>query len=219
MMAAPAESGGPTLGMDESGSENFYDGLKPHLQELIAKAVRRAGKVLDVGCGNCDLAFFLAESNHQEVIGVDISDASFPREARATSQEGAEVQCVKKDATALTFLRAGSVDAVVSMWALHEMSSPTAVLREAERILRPGGQVLIVDFPRGSLAQDLWNEDYFAPEEVADMLRKARFAAVRCRVIAGGQIIWAGAEKKKTVRRPGGGSRRRGAQAFDGKVL
>ncbi len=206
------------MGMDESGSENFYDGLKPHLHELIAKAVRRAGKVLDVGCGNCDLAFFLAKSNQQDVIGVDISDASFPREARATSQEGAEVQCVKKDATALTFLRADSVDAVVSVWALHEMSSPTAVLREAQRILRPGGQVLIVDFPRGSLAQRLWNETYYAPSELTDMLKGAGFSAVRSRMIAGGQVIWARAEKKKTVRRPGGGFRRRGAQAFDGKV-
>jgi SAM-dependent methyltransferase len=95
-----------------------------------------------------------------------------------------------------------SVDAVVSVWALHEMASPVSVLCEAIRILRPGGRALIVEFPRNSLAQRLWNENYFEPEKVAEMLKEAGFTAIRCNLIADGQIIWATAEKKETNARP-----------------
>lgn len=185
--------------MNAFGPENFYEHLKPRLHRRIARTLHGARKVVDMGCGNCDLAFFLARSGCQEVIGVDISDASFPSETQAAGPEGAIVRCVKRDARALTFLRADTVDAVVSLWALHEMSSPAAVLREAKRILRPRGQVLIVDFPRGSLAQRLWNEDYYSSQEVADMLMEEGFAAVRCTVIALGEIIWAAAEEENST--------------------
>lgn len=180
--------------MDESPSENFYEELKPQLHRRIARTLRGSKKVVDLGCGNCDLAQFLAKSNRQEVIGVDISDGSFPAHRSVRGQQGGKVRCVKKDAKALTFLGASAVDAVVSVWALHEMSSPIAVLREGKRILRPGGRVLVVDFPRGSLAQQLWNENYYSRHEVADMLKKAGFVSVRSRVIARGQIIWAQAQ-------------------------
>jgi len=177
--------------MGNSLSDTFYDDLKPRLCSRIAGAVNGARRIVDLGCGNCDLAFFLADSNQQEVIGVDISDADFPQETEVRRAETGKVRCVKEDARALSFLDADSVDAVVSLWALHEMSAPVAVLREAKRILRPGGQVLIVDFPRGSLAQRLWDEDYYSLQQVADMLTQAGFTAVRCKVIAHGQIIWA----------------------------
>jgi SAM-dependent methyltransferase len=192
--AAPAESGRRISPRDNCVSENFYDELKPRLHTRIGKAVHSAARVVDLGCGNCELALFLAKSNHQEVIGVDISDTSFPAQRWVQGEKSETVRCVKKDARALTFLRDSSVDAAVSVWALHEMASPIAVLCEARRILRPGGQMLVVDFPRDSLAQRLWNEDYYAPEEVADMLREAGFEAAQCEVIAHGHIIWARAE-------------------------
>ena len=201
---APSGPGGENrcigMAMDNSLSETFYDDLKPRLRTRIAGAVSGAARIVELGCGNCELAFFLAESNQQEVIGVDISDAGFPHETGQRKPQSGTVQCVKQDAKALSFLDADSVDAVVSVWALHEMSSPLSVLREARRILRPGGQVLIVDFPRNSLAQRLWNENYFDPENVAEMLRKAGFTAIRCKVIAQRQVIWACGQKDNVLR-------------------
>jgi ubiquinone/menaquinone biosynthesis C-methylase UbiE len=99
--------------------------------------------------------------------------------------------CVKADARSLDFLWRGSVDAAVSVYALHEFAEPMAVLREARRILCPGCEILIVDFPRGSLAQRLWDEDYYTPGEVARMLKRAGFARVTARRIARRQLTWA----------------------------
>ncbi len=83
------------------------------------------------------------------------------------------------------------MDAMVSMWALHEMEHPDAILAEARRILRPGGELLIVDFPRDSLAQKLWNETYYRPEEIKLLLKEAGFKGARARLIEKEQIIWA----------------------------
>jgi len=165
----------------------FYETYKPRLQRRIARELRAARRVVDVGCGNCHLAGLLAEGDGREVIGVDIRDGSFPEEPDTTGHR----RCVKADARALDFLARGAVDAVVSVWALHELGAPMAVLREARRILRPGGEILIVDFPRASLAQRLWNEGYYSTTEVGDMLKRAGFARVEARRIARKQLTWA----------------------------
>jgi ubiquinone/menaquinone biosynthesis C-methylase UbiE len=175
--------------MTKSITDNFYEQIKPRLHRRIGREVRLAHRVLDLGCGSCDLVRYLAVAYGQEVTGVDISDGSFPH--RRHTPDGSHYHCLKRDAACLSFVEDGSADAVVSMWALHEMAKPEAILREASRILRPGGEMFIVDFPRDSLAQRLWNEDYYRPGEIQVLLRDVGFEQVRGRVIEQGQVMWA----------------------------
>jgi len=170
-------------------SDNFYEEIKPRLHKRIGRQVRLAGRVLDLGCGSCDLVEYLAETYGQDVTGVDVSSESFP--SGRHTKDGTRFRCVKRDAVRLGFVDDGSVDAVVMMWALHEMKKPEAILAETRRVLRPGGKVLIVDFPRGSLAQELWDEDYYRPEEVKALLNEAGFEKVRVRLIEKQQVMWA----------------------------
>ncbi len=168
--------------------EDFYERIKPRLRRRIGEELRLAARVLDLGCGNCELAEYLAEAYDQEVLGVDLKDPASPERPALVS--GA-VDCVQADAARLGFLHGGQVDAVVSVWALHEMARPERALREARRVLRPGGEILVVDFPRNSLARRLWNEGYYTVGEVRDLLRGASFDRVRARTIERRQIIWA----------------------------
>jgi len=171
--------------------EDFYDRIKDRIRERIAGELRFAGQVVDLGCGSCELTRFLARENRQRVVGVDISDGGFPEDEDARE----EVDCLKADARRLDFVRDGSVDAVLSVYALHEMEKPVEVLREARRALRGGGVILVVDFPRGSLAQRLWDENYYTSAEAVEMLGQAGFVGIESRLVERNQLIWAKAHK------------------------
>lgn len=174
-------------------SDNFYELIEPRLYERIGRELRLARYILDLGCGPCDLVRYLVDTYNQKVIGVDISSKRFPRRRR--SQQGMRFRCLRRDAGRLSFSGDASVDAVVMLWALHEMKRPKAVLSEVCRVLRPGGQVLIVDFPRGSIQERIWKEDYYRPQEVKQLLTKAGLVEVRVRLIERGQVIWARAHQ------------------------
>jgi len=168
--------------------ENFYERIKPQLQRRIGRELRLAGRILDLGCGSCELDRYLVDTYHQKVTGVDIVSANFPKHRR--SRSGQRFHCICQDAAHLKSIRDGAVDAVVTMEALHEMKRPKAILVEANRVLRPGGKILVVDFPRGSLAQRLWDENYYSPTEIGRMLKQAGFVEVRVKTIERGQLMW-----------------------------
>jgi ubiquinone/menaquinone biosynthesis C-methylase UbiE len=169
-------------------SDNFYDEIKPRLHELIGRELRWAEHVLDLGCGACELVRYLADTYGQQVTGIDISSGSFPSYQEIT-KAGKNVRCIRKDATCLEFLY-GTVDAVVIMWALHEMDQPGKVLCQVYHVLRPGGKVLIVEFPRRSLAEKLWNEDYYTKKTLVSLLHKAGFEDIHAKLIEHKQILW-----------------------------
>lgn len=109
----------------------------------------------------------------------------------AEHKKGERFRCLKTDAARLRFADDNSADAVVIMWALHEMQDPVAVLTEARRVLRAGGELLIVDFPRDSLAQRLWNEDYYRPDDAKRLLVQVGLSHVSVRLIEKDQVLWA----------------------------
>ena len=168
--------------------EDFYEKIRPHLHERAGRELRLAHRVLDIACGNCKLGAFLRRVYRQRVTGIDITDARFPK--RSNRRSRSPLRCIKADGTRLKFLADGSMDAAVMMWALHEMKDPSATLREARRVLRPGGKILIIDFPRGSLAQRLWKERYYTVFQVERMLRQAGFGEIRSRKVERGQVLW-----------------------------
>jgi ubiquinone/menaquinone biosynthesis C-methylase UbiE len=169
--------------------DNFYDKIKPRLYQRVGRELRLAYRVLDLGCGACELAQYLCETYGQKVTGVDISSNSFPNNRNIT-RNNKRIRCIRKDAARLTFIRNETIDAAIIFWALHEMKNSQAILQEAHRALRPGGKVLVVEFPRNSLAQKLWNENYYTSKELRGSFRKAGFEDIRAKQIEHKQILW-----------------------------
>jgi len=172
-------------------SDGFYEEIRPRLYRRIARELREAGRVLDLGCGGCELARFLVNRYGKEVTGLDVTDGSFPDLGQMDDSVRRRLRCVKADARRLEFLGDEAPDAAVATWALHEMDRPREILEEVRRVLRVGGELLIVDFPRDSLAGRLWNEEYYAPEEVSEILERAGYEHVSARLIERRQVIWA----------------------------
>jgi SAM-dependent methyltransferase len=103
--------------------------------DLLARIVEHlvaagATTVLDAGCGDGALAASAA-SSPLHVIGLDAATAMV-RAARAHGP------IVRGDVTALP-VADGSVDAVVTVNVLDHLDRPATALREARRVLRPGG--------------------------------------------------------------------------------
>jgi len=123
--------------------ERFFDYRtnEPRLRRLRALFPGRRISVLDVGCGNGSLLRYLAARTDWELRGVEPNDA-----ARAVCLEAG----VRADAGFLEDqgYEDGRFDAVTLTHVLEHVDSPSALLREIRRILKPGG-LLLLEVPNG----------------------------------------------------------------------
>jgi len=103
--------------------------------------------LVDLGCGRGGPGLWLARSQGAVLIGVDFSAVAVQQ---ATDRAGLfgladRARFVVGDLAA-TGLAAGAADAVVSIDALHFAADPTAAAREAWRLLRPGGRLVLTNW-------------------------------------------------------------------------
>ncbi|MEO1669886.1 MAG: class I SAM-dependent methyltransferase [Cyanobacteria bacterium J06631_2] len=116
--------------------------------------------VLDLACGTGELTQLILKKNSQQnITGVDISQAMLAI-ARQKLTAYPNVNFHNATATSLP-VADNSFDLVICANAFHYFSSPEAVLLEIRRVLKPQGQVIILD----------WCRDYF-PLKIGDRLFK-----------------------------------------------
>jgi demethylmenaquinone methyltransferase / 2-methoxy-6-polyprenyl-1,4-benzoquinol methylase len=176
----------------------------------VAAAVRPGDRVLDACCGTGDLAI-AAQRAGGRVTGVDFSERML---ARAGRKSGA-IEWVRGDALTLPFPDE-AFDASIVGFGVRNLDDLERGLAELRRVLRPGGRVGILEItrPRGLLAPfyRLWFDRlvpllgkllpggsaytylpasvrrFPGPDQLAELLRAAGFADVRCRLFAGGIV-------------------------------
>lgn len=107
--------------------------------------------VLDLCCGTADMALALGRQGTASVFGADFSHAML---ALAGRKARGRVKLMEADALALPVGDA-CFDLVVSAFGFRNLADYDAGLREILRVLRPGGEVGILDFgePRGMLGR------------------------------------------------------------------
>jgi SAM-dependent methyltransferase len=136
--------------------------------------------VADLGCGTGAMVALIAP-HVRRVIGVDAS-AEMLAAARERAADFANVD-LRQGALESLPLEAASVDAAVLALVLHHLPSPPAALGEAARVLKPGGQLLVLDMAPHD------REEYrrrmghvwlgFSDDQMRRWLQDAGFADVR----------------------------------------
>jgi phosphatidylethanolamine/phosphatidyl-N-methylethanolamine N-methyltransferase len=173
-MTRTAQLNDLTTDLDQDKVERAYDRWAP-IYDLVFGAVfrkgrtaaiaavnRRGGRVLEVGVGTgISLPLY---SSKVSVFGLDIS-AAMLREAqkrvhklRLKNVEGLAVM----DAAKTDFPDA-SFDVVMAQYVLSAVSNPDATLDEFARLLKPGGEIVLLSRVSAEAGLRRWIEQTVAP--------------------------------------------------------
>jgi demethylmenaquinone methyltransferase/2-methoxy-6-polyprenyl-1,4-benzoquinol methylase len=143
-------------------------GLHRYWKRRLARLakVKPGDRALDLCCGTGDIAFALARSG-AEVTGLDFSEPMLAVASRRLKAESSEsqtshakftVQFMRGDARQIP-LPDASFDIVTVGYGLRNLPSWEAGLCEMQRVAKPGGRLLILDF--GKPDNWLWRWFYF----------------------------------------------------------
>jgi SAM-dependent methyltransferase len=116
------------------------------LAYLEEAAITEFDRVLDDGCGGGGMCVSFAEEA-RSVVGIEPSDRFRDVGARLAAEKGVtNVTFTYADGTALPF-RNGAFDLVLSHSVIEHVANPLEYLREARRVLSPGGVMLLSTAP------------------------------------------------------------------------
>lgn len=126
---------------------------KQRVVELAA--VTPGARALDLCCGTGDLALALAQRG-AEVTGLDFSAPML--EVAGRRKQGANPVFIQGDALQIPFPD-GTFDIVTMGYGLRNLASWEKGLAEMQRVAKPGGKIIILEF--GKPANALWRSLYF----------------------------------------------------------
>jgi phosphatidylethanolamine/phosphatidyl-N-methylethanolamine N-methyltransferase len=100
-------------------------------------------RIIELGVGT-GISLPLYDTKHR-ITGVDLSGEMLARAKKRVSEEGlSQVEALEvMDASALTFPD-GAFDAAMAMFVITVVPHPDKVMAEMARVVRPGGQVILV---------------------------------------------------------------------------
>jgi len=139
-------------------------------QEAIDTLAGQPQRILDLGCGTGSMALMLQRQFPQaEVMGLDLSPYMLVVAERKAHQANASVRWYQGKAEA-TGLPEGSLDWVTAALLFHETppAIARAILQEGLRLLRPGGEFLVLDGHQAHLQQADWVMDVFEEPYIRD---------------------------------------------------
>lgn len=136
---------------------------RPYVRQVVSLLQARLGsgeaRVVDAGCGAGLYSIALAEAGF-DVTGIDSAPGMLTQARKALPRETkARLRVVRGDLDTRLDCEDGAFDAAVAISVLQATRSPERASREIRRILKPGGFLVVLHFPRQDYhAQPLWRQ-------------------------------------------------------------
>lgn len=158
----PCGTGSSIVGNIAEGTREWFERIEQHRYEVepfihaVAQFTRHRGKrVLEVGVGAGTDHLQWARAGC-ECHGVDLTDAAIETTGKRLALYGLGSNLQRIDAETLPFADA-TFDVVYSWGVIHHSESPERIVREIQRVLKPGGQFIGMLYSRYSLlALKIW---------------------------------------------------------------
>lgn len=125
--------------------------VRPFYESMAAiREAPERGTIVDCPCGAGVALRGLSDDARVRYIGLDLSPHMLRRARRRADARGlGDTEWVEADAARLP-LADESADLFLSYWGLHCFAEPERAVREAARVLKPGGRLVGATFVRGS---------------------------------------------------------------------
>lgn len=129
--------------LDRARADGFFTRLKT--RSIEALLIQSGERVVDIGCGTGEEVVAMSRSASDVVAsGFDLSDRNIAEAKRRHGHLGPRVGFALADAQALP-LDDASVDGCRTERTLQHVMRPGAAVAEMERVLRPGGRVVLAE--------------------------------------------------------------------------
>lgn len=161
-MFAHASTFKPYKGMEmEGATARWYASLtKKSIEDFkslarrVAEQIAPPSKVLEVAPGPGYFAIELAKLGDFQITGLDISETFVEIAQANAAKAGVKVDFQRGNASAMPFADE-SFDFLLCRAAFKNFSEPKQALQEMHRVLKPGGQALIIDLRRDASIESI----------------------------------------------------------------
>ncbi|MBE9098812.1 class I SAM-dependent methyltransferase [Vacuolonema iberomarrocanum] len=139
-------------------------------RELLDHIYGQPRRILDLGCGTGSTTLLLKQAYPDaEVIGLDLSPYMLVAAEDKALAESLSIQWLHGNAEQVPFPDS-SIDLIAISLLFHETppSVTIAILREAFRLLSPGGEVLVLDGNQSALRSTTWLTSIFEEPYIKD---------------------------------------------------
>jgi len=129
---------------DEVAQNVFFPAFADIAEFALEHSGKRAGRMLDIGCGGGHLGFTVLQKSDFSGVGVDINDEAIEIANNRAQEWGLadRVRIVKADVVAMPFSD-GEFDLIVSRGSIPAWQDVPAAFAEIWRVLAPGGYAQI----------------------------------------------------------------------------
>lgn len=132
-------------------------------RRVAVRDMQPAEQVLDVAIGTADLTIeLLRRRRAKQVVGIDLSEEMMAIGQTKISQLGLADRVLFQQASALDMpFEADRFDAVTCSYGVRNFADLDQGLREMYRVLRPGGEMMILEFSYPSNRLIAWGYDLY----------------------------------------------------------